>query len=450
MPANLSARILAVHAILLLVVAGVLAAAGELDGLTIGVAAAAVGVSAAISVGLTALTLRSLGGIVDAAEGLAGGDLSRRAPPTTARETELLASAFNRMASRLEERVAAAMEERNRLMASLDSSVDAVVALDESGHVAFANPAAAELLSRPREELEGQPFAWLMPEADVVEALRVSREEGRRETRVIERPNRRYLQVFATPIVGGGEGWAALVIFHDLTEVKRVEQVRRDFVANVSHELRTPLAGIKSVLETLSGGALEDPKTAREFLARADGEVDRLVKMVEELLELSRLESGEVPMAQEPVALASVLETAVDRLRPRADRQGAQLTLEVTPGLPSVIGDSDRLERVAINLIGNAIKFTERGGAVRVSAAATNGVVTVQVSDTGVGIAPEDLPRVFERFYKADRSRGDSGTGLGLAVVKHTVEAHGGSVAAESEHGRGSRFSFSLPVAPGD
>jgi two-component system phosphate regulon sensor histidine kinase PhoR len=445
---TLAARVLAGHAVLLLVIVGALAAAGELSGLALAVAAGSVGAAAAISVALSLLALRHLGQIAEAAAGLADGDLGRRAPESPSPETYALAHAFNRMAATLEERLATATEERNRLIASLDSSVDAVVALDEKGRVAFANAAAERLLSRSRAELEGRPFAWLLPEAEVVEALRASREEGRQETRVIQRPNRQHLQLFVTPIVGGGEGWSALVIFHDLTEVKRVEEVRRDFVGNVSHELRTPLAGLKSVLETLSAGALDDPDTARGFLTRADGEVDRLVKMVEELLELSRLESGEVPMAQEPVQIGAVLETAVDRLRPRAERKGANLGLDLASGLPQVLGDADRLERVATNLIGNAIKFTQPGGTVRVSAASSNGAVTVTVSDTGVGIAPEDLPRVFERFYKADRSRGDPGTGLGLAVVKHTVEAHGGSVTVDSEQGRGSAFSFSIPAAP--
>jgi two-component system phosphate regulon sensor histidine kinase PhoR len=360
-----------------------------------------------------------------------------------------VADAFNQMALTLEELMAAASDERRRLTAALNSSTDAVLAVNAEGRIAFANQAAQRLFSRTLKELLGNPFVWVMPDEPLVDALRASREEGGRETRIVERPNRQFLQVTATPIIGGGE-WSALVVAHDLSEIKRVEQVRRDFVANVSHELRTPLASIKSVIETLQGGALDDEATAQDFLARADAEVDRLVLMVEELLELSRIESGEVPLAREPVEMAAVVSQAAERMRPQAERQGIELSLDLPPDLPRVTGDADRLERAAVNLIQNAIKFTPGGGSIRISAAALDGAVEVAVRDTGAGIPPEDLPRVFERFYKADRSRGGRGSGLGLAVVKHTVEAHGGRVVAESELGRGSTFRFTVPVSGAD
>jgi two-component system phosphate regulon sensor histidine kinase PhoR len=218
--------------------------------------------------------------------------------------------------------------------------------------------------------------------------------------------------------------------------------------------LRTPLASMKSVIETLRGGAVHNEKAAREFLALADGEVDRLVQMVEELLELSRIESGDVPLTRRPVDLAAALARAVERLRVRAERQGLRLTLQVAPGLPPITGDAERLERVAVNLIQNALNFTPAGGSINVSACREDGAVTVRVRDTGVGIAPEDLPRIFERFYKADRVRGPKdaglaggGTGLGLAIVKHTVEAHGGRVSVESRMGEGATFTVTVPLS---
>jgi two-component system phosphate regulon sensor histidine kinase PhoR len=357
-----------------------------------------------------------------------------------------LADAFNHMAESVQDLIAAASQERNRLVAALNSSIDAVLAVNAEGRITFANMAAERLFVRSQDELVGNPFVWVMPDEQVIEALRASREEGLREMRLIERPSRYYLQVITTPIISGGE-WTALVVFHDLTDVKRVEQVRRDFVANVSHELRTPLASIKSVIETLQSVALEEREAAQDFLSRADAEVDRLVQLVEELLELSRIESGEVPLARQPVEMAAVLAKAVERLRPQAEKQGLNFTLEVAPNLPPVIGDAERLERAAVNVIHNALKFTPSGGSVHVSAGLADSGVTVRVSDTGVGIAPEDLPRIFERFYKADRARGSGGTGLGLAVVKHTVEAHGGTVSVQSELGHGSTFSFSIPAA---
>ncbi len=433
----------------LLMAAAVLAlAAAEVSGAAIAAVAAALGAAGLVSMAAVAFYLRPLARFQEAALGVARGDLGQRLDSRRAGGLAGLAEAFNRMAESVEEFVASASRERNRLTAALNSSSDAVVAVDGDGRIAYANAAAERLFSRPQGEIAGEPFVWALPDERVQAALRASREEGRRESCLIERPHQQYLQVATTPIVGGGE-WAALVVVHDLTEARRLEQVRRDFVANVSHELRTPLAGIKSVIETLQEGAWDDARAAREFLSRADAEVDRLVQLVEELLELSLIESGEVPLAGEPVDLRGVLGDAVERLRAQAAKRGVSLTLETPPELPAVTGDRERLEQAAVNLVHNALKFTPAGGAVLVSADVRDGTVTVSVRDTGVGIAPEHLPRIFERFYKAERARG-SGTGLGLAVVKHTVEAHGGTVSVESEPGEGSTFSFSIPAAPPD
>ena len=412
-------------------------------------------VAAVLGLAIGTTIMRPLGRLARAARSIASGNLSERVSPRPSGEVGKVADAFNQMAQTLQEMVEAASRERHRLMAALNSSIDAVVAVDPETRVTFANVAAERLFTLSQKELVGNPFAWILPNEQVIEALRSSREEGHQETRLIERPNRQYLQVITTPIVGGGN-WAALVVFHDLSDVRRVEQVRRDFIANVAHELRTPLASIKSVIETLESGALDDRAAAQDFLSRADKEVERLVQMVEELLELSRVESERVPLARQQVEMGQVLAKAVGRMRPQAEKEGVSITLDVPPDLPSVIGDAERLEQATVNLVHNAIKFTPAGGSVHVSATLTGGTVTVKVSDTGVGIAREDLSRIFERFYKADRARaqaaaglgGGGGTGLGLAVVKHTVEAHGGTVGVESELGRGSTFSFSIPVAP--
>jgi two-component system phosphate regulon sensor histidine kinase PhoR len=396
---------------------------------------------------------RPLSRLAKAARSIAAGNLSERVSPRPPGELGDLSDAFNQMAASVEDFLVSASQERSRLIAALNSSIDAVVAVDTDDHIIFANVAAERLFSRSQQELLGNPFGWVMPNEQVLEALRTSRQSGSRETSLLDQPNRRYLEIIATPIVDGGE-WAGLVVFHDLTDIKQVEQVRRDFVANVSHELRTPLASIKSVIETLQSGALDDRAAAQDFLSRADDEVDRLVQMVEELLELSRVESERVPLARQQVEMGQVLANAVGRMRPQAEKERVSLTLEVPPDLPSVIGDAERLEQAAVNLLHNAIKFTPGGGSVHVSAHLEDGAVTVNVSDTGIGITREDVPRIFERFYKADRARARTGghpvggTGLGLAVVKHTVEAHGGTVSVESELGHGSTFMFSIPAAP--
>jgi two-component system phosphate regulon sensor histidine kinase PhoR len=418
----------------------------------IGVVATAAA-AAALSLLVGSAVTRPLSRLAKAARGIAAGNLSERVSPRPSGELGDLSDAFNQMAASVEDLLLSASQERSRLIAALNSSIDAVVAVDTNDRIIFANVAAERLFSRSQQELLGNPFGWVMPNEQVLDALRTSRQNGSRETRLLDQPNRRYLEIIATPIVDGGE-WAGLVVFHDLTDIKQVEQVRRDFVANVSHELRTPLASIKSVIETLQSGALDDRAAAQDFLSRADAEVDRMAQMVEELLELSRVESERVPLERQQVEISQVLAKAVGRMRPQAEKEGVSLTLEVPPDLPSVIGDAERLEQATVNLLHNAIKFTPGGGSVHVSAHLEDGAVTVSVSDTGIGIAREDLPRIFERFYKADRARARTGgrpvggTGLGLAVVKHTVEAHGGQVSVESELGHGSTFIFSIPAAP--
>jgi two-component system phosphate regulon sensor histidine kinase PhoR len=409
------------------------------------VALLALGAALLVSaIGLIAGSARVIAG---ASRQIADGQFTVRLDGGPSDEIGVAYTEFNRMAARLESLVTEASQERSRLMAAINSSVDAVVATDRESTVTFANAAVQELLGRAPEEIVGRPFVWTMPDAEVIEGLRASRERGERSSYVIERPNRQFLRAIITPIVGGG-AWSSLVVFHDMTDVKRVEQVRRDFVANVSHELRTPLAAIKSVIETLESGAAADPQVARDFLQSADGEVDRLVQMVEELLELSRIESGELSMTREQVDVGAAVQSAAERLRPQAEKAGVGLSVETAANLPSVRGDRVSLERAIVNLINNAIKFTPDGGAVRVLARPDGAGVKIEVSDNGSGVESQDLPRVFERFYKADRARRAGGTGLGLAVVKHTAEAHGGRVEAESRLGEGSSFRIWLPASP--
>ncbi len=404
-------------------------------------------VAATLTLFLSSSIIRPISKASEVARKIATGNLHERVTPRPSGEIGDLADAFNEMAQSLDQLLAAASASHSRMLAALNSSADAVIALDEHDAIAFANTAAGHLLSHPRQDMIGKPLAWILPNVQVVEALRSSRERGQPQILVAERPNRRFLRVFVTPITDGGE-WTSLIVLHDVSEVRRAEQVRRDFVANVSHELRTPLAALKSVIDTLREGPIEDRDTADGFLARADGELVRLVVMVEELLQLSRIESGELALAFEELRIDGVIKTAVERLRPEADRQGLTIRVNIASSTPPIRADRDLLERALVNLIHNSVKFTPHGGTIEVSARTQNGVITVEVCDTGEGIDPADLPRVFERFYKADRARRAGGTGLGLAIVKHTAEAHGGTVKAESEPGRGSTFSLTIPIHP--
>ena len=387
--------------------------------------------------------------VAGASREIADGVLTTRLDLPAGDEMGNVADEFNRMASKLEKRVAAAAQERSRLIAAINASVDGLVAVDEHNTITFANSAVKTLLGKDPDEMTGGQFAWLMSDPAVIQGLKECRADRLRSSHVVERPGRHYLRAMITPIHGGGD-WSSLVVFHDLTDIRRSETMRRDFVANVSHELRTPLAAVKAVIETLQRGAINDRAAAEDFLRQADGEVDRLVQMVTELLDLSRIEAGELKFSVEGIDLAAVAATAIDRLRPQAALCDVGMYIDVPVPVPLVRGDRAALERAVVNLVHNAVKFTPDGGRIDVSIEPVRGGVLVSVTDTGVGIDEADLPRVFERFYKADRARRAGGTGLGLALVKHTVEAHGGHVEAYSEAGHGATFTFWLPAAPAE
>jgi two-component system phosphate regulon sensor histidine kinase PhoR len=234
-----------------------------------------------------------------------------------------------------------------------------------------------------------------------------------------------------------------------LTRIHRLETVRRDFVSNISHELRTPIASLKALVETLRVAALDDPPAAQRFLDRAEEEVDALAQLVQELLELSRIESGKVPLRLTETAVDEMLTLPVERFRAQAERNHLTLRIEIEPDLPPVLADASRIQQVIGNLVHNAVKFTSEGGQVTVRARLNRrgSAVVLLVEDTGVGIPTADLPRIFERFYKADRARSGGGTGLGLAISRHLVKAHGGHLEVRSKEGKGSTFFFSLPLA---
>jgi two-component system phosphate regulon sensor histidine kinase PhoR len=343
---------------------------------------------------------------------------------------------------------------------------DGVLITDGDGRVRLINPAAARLLGTGEQAALGRPFAQVARHHQFIGLWQRCCEQNEEEFESVEVGRRGpFLQVIATPLRDAGPQ-ACMIIVQDLTRVRRLEIVRRDFVSNISHELRTPLASLKALVDTLRDGALEDPPAAQRFLDRMDLEVDVLTQMVQELLELARIESGQVPFRLVPVAVADVVHPPVERLRPQAERAGLQLTVDLPQDLSPVLADPERMQQVITNLVHNAIKFTPAEGRVQISArgfqVSRDGIVQpetlavgsempspgewvlITVKDTGVGIPADDLPRIFERFYKADRARSGGGTGLGLAIAKHIVQGHGGHIWAESVEGRGSAFYVAL------
>lgn len=348
----------------------------------------------------------------------------------------------------------------------------------------------------PRELVLGRILATVLQDYDATRLLIEAARTGQVLENTATRPaTGRTWRVAVTPLHVSG---AAADVTHlalaveDLTELRRLETVRRDFVAHVSHELRTPLAAVKLLAETLQEALEGDPPAAHDFARRISGEVDHLTQMVAELLELSRIESGKMQLHHEPTEMQGLVEAVVDRMRPLAEERSIALVSEMPDGLPDAWVDPSRIGEVLINLIHNGLKYTPSGGRVSVCAAVNlveplprtmpfGGAkvvklpndpplqeLVVRVTDTGVGIGEEDLPRVFERFFKVDRARtrqmpsdlfsipeegapltrAAAGTGLGLAIAKHLVELHGGRIWAESRLRRGSTFSFTLPLVP--
>jgi len=378
---------------------------------------------------------------------LAAGDLNARLFSSRRDEVGQLTAAFNHMADRLREQMTSLAEERGRLTTVLDHMADGVLITDREGQVQLINAAAARLLNTDEQRALGRSFAQVAPHYPLIELWKRCREQGGEQTDTVEISRHGlFLQAIITPFAEA-EAQGYLIILQDLTRIRRLETVRRDFISNISHELRTPLAGLKALVDTLRGGAIKNPPAARRFLKRMDAEVDALTQMVEELLELSRIESGQAPLRLAPTPVAEVVIPPVDRLRPQAERAGLELTISLPPDLPPVLADVERARQVLTNLVHNAIKFTPSGGRVTVAAQTAAEGMLFSVQDTGVGIAAEDLPRIFERFYKADRARSGGGTGLGLAIARHIVQGHGGRIWAESVAGQGSTFYFTLLLA---
>jgi two-component system phosphate regulon sensor histidine kinase PhoR len=356
---------------------------------------------------------------------------------------EQLSNAVKTLALTLSLRTSTVEAERKRLAAVLDRMTDGVLIADAAGRIQFMNPAVEQLFET--RDVIGRTVTEVFRQYQLIEAWQRCQQTGELQTESVERPGRRqFLQLIAIP---DRETGGSLLLVQDLTRVRRLETVRRDFISNVSHELRTPLASLKALTETLQEGALEDPPAARRFLGRIEIEVDALTQMATELLELSRIESGQVPLEFKPVPAASLLLSAADRMRAQAERAGVALRLAEPLDTTEVRADPPRLEQVLVNLIHNAIKFTPPGGEVTLSAQAEENYIYFTVQDTGAGIPAEDLDRIFERFYKTDRARSGGGTGLGLSISRHLVEAHGGRIWAESEEGRGSKFYFTLPLS---
>ena len=343
-----------------------------------------------------------------------------------------------------------------------------VFIVDRRLSVRYYNQRAVDLLETT-EPLQGVKLHQMLLDAGIVQLAQESIRTGNPYSSEYDRGNNGLAwKISVTPLehqpnarkhkTSANQAYCYFVIaIEDLTELRRMERVRRDFIANISHELRTPLATVRLLAETLEDAIDTDREKAQTFAEKIEIEVQHLTSLVSELLELSRIESGQVSMTIEPVQAEQLVREAMARMLPQAQRHRVILRTEIQQGTTLVAADSKQITRVLVNLVHNAIKFTPTGGMIVIGTTAETGgrVQRFFVRDTGIGIHPEELPRIFERFYKADRARskadfigpGGAGSGLGLAIARHVIEAHGGRITVESKVGQGSTFSFTLPVA---
>ncbi len=408
-----------------------------------------------VGFGLSFVATRIIGAPVEnmrrAAESISRGDLDSRIDAQG--DFAGLASAFNAMSVQLRGRVDE-IEARTRELASIMENVsDGLLLVDASGRVALVNRAATRLLEQSAAQLEGKPLWQSLrhPEVDdLLKQLEKLSEPGSVRIEMGTGAQTRTLEIVATPMFEASEGEKrAVLLVRDRTEDKRLDQMRRDFLADVSHELKTPLTSIKAYVETLIDGAVDDPVARAPFLEKIHSNSNRLTALVSDILDISRLESSPHDDERHRMDLNKLVERVVGQFRERAQKRS--VTLEFTRCAQSAeafVNDHDMSEAVE-NLIDNAIKYSAERGTVGIRVTRDDGQLTVSISDNGIGIPKESLPRVFERFYRVDqaRSRALGGTGLGLSIVKHVALRHGGKAEAQSELGKGSTFTITLPAA---
>jgi two-component system, OmpR family, phosphate regulon sensor histidine kinase PhoR len=412
----------------------------------------------AVALGLARRMLRRLQRLVGFASKLAAGEAPPYLAPERPDDLGELESQFGEMARRIGGTIGELRVERERLEAILRGMVEGVLVTDLTGGVVLLNSRARDLLALPPDASpRGRPLVELTRDPALGELMRELAAGAGIASRdvTLSAGTGPTLQVNAARLRGvDGEAFGFVLVLHDVTELRRLEVIRRDFVANVSHELRTPLTAIKGYAETLLGSAGDDRETARRFLAIIDRHSERLGRLIDDLLTLSDLELGRTPMRLNAVTVGSAVDDVLQIFAKPVARAGVRVEAQVATSLPPVHADGDRLRQVLINLVDNAIKYTAVGGQVLVRAmpaAGTEhaGMVEIAIEDSGIGIPAQDLPRLTERFFRVDkaRSRELGGTGLGLAIVKHIVQAHGGSLAISSALGQGTTVRVFFPAA---
>ncbi len=362
---------------------------------------------------------------------------------------EALGSSLNQTAARLDGTIRTLTEERNLSAAILGSMVEGVAVVNGSERLVFANPGFAEILGIDVSPQSGTALVETVRQSELIEAVRlVLRGEPRVETEVVTGTLRQHFFAATVASVTAGKTSGAVIVLHDITDLRKLERVRRDFVANVSHEFKTPLTAIQGFAETLLAGALDDTQNRERFLEIIVEHSRRLARLTDDLLKLSKMDADRLELEINQLSVLQFVATCVDTAQRRAVEKKLELLVQVPESLPDIAADRRRLAEVLQNLLDNAMQYTLPGGQITLSALRTGREIVFTVSDTGIGIPKADQSRIFERFYRVDaaRSREVGGTGLGLAIAKHLVEVHDGRLWVDSEIGQGSQFHFSIPI----
>ena len=362
---------------------------------------------------------------------------------------EALGASLNQTAARLDRTIRTLTEERNLSAAILGSMVEGVAVVNGAERLVFTNPGFAGILGLDVPPVSGSSLLEVVRQTELIEAVRrVLAGEPRVEAEIATGTLRQHFFAATVASVRAGDTSGAVIVLHDITALRKLERIRRDFVANVSHEFRTPLTAIQGFAETLLGGAIDDPQNRERFLGIILEHARRLARLTEDLLKLSQMDAEKLELEIRPVSVAQLVESCFETAQRRATEKELTLSVNLASHLPNVAADSRRIQEVLQNLLDNATQYTLPGGKIVLSAEARNDEVIFTVADTGIGIPQADQPRIFERFYRVDvaRSREAGGTGLGLSIARHLVEAHGGRIWVDSELGVGSKFHFSIPV----
>lgn len=398
-----------------------------------------------ISINITNRTLKPLRSLLNAINEGEKDQITFDGSKQQKDEIEKLSELIWNLTSKLKQQNQEITQEQKKLSAVLNHMTDAVIIVDEGGSVKLFNPAAKKMFQLQEDFPSERTIVEFIRNHQIYELIKdCQREQIQKEISIDINRNKMFVHVIAKPLDEIYTN-AVLLIIQDFTRLNQLEKVRRDFVSNVSHELRTPIASIKALSDTLQEGALEDPPAARRFLQRMNIEIDNLTQMVQELLELSKIESGRISLKKSLIHPSDLVTIAVERMVVQAERSGLSLSINIPENISSIYVDPDRIGQVFVNLIHNAIKFTEPGGSIIVDVNENQSEVVFCIKDNGIGIEKEFQSRIFERFFKTDRARTSDGTGLGLSIVKHIIDAHNGRIWLESELRKGSAFFFSIP-----